>query len=79
MDIFLQAFPSLQNLHGGSSAKGGSMVILRLDGHTINADMQLQQIQEAIELEDSYAATARYIGCFRGSLPCANIFWPVIR
>jgi hypothetical protein len=55
------------------------MVIVRLDGHTIDADMQLQQIQEAIELEDSYAATARYIGCFRASLPCANIFWPVIR
>ncbi|KAG0702170.1 maltose permease [Suillus ampliporus] len=42
-------------------------VITRLGGPTIDADLQLQQIQETIELEDSYAASARYIDCFRGA------------
>ncbi|KAG1726395.1 maltose permease [Suillus lakei] len=41
-------------------------VITRLGGPTIDADVQLQQIQYTIELEDSYAASARYIDCFRG-------------
>ncbi|KAG1763315.1 maltose permease, partial [Suillus occidentalis] len=41
-------------------------VITRLGGPTIDAGMQLQQIQDTIELEDSYAASARYIDCFRG-------------
>lgn len=41
-------------------------VITRLGGPTIDANMQLQQIQDTIELEDSYAASARYIDCFRG-------------
>ncbi|KAG1729525.1 maltose permease, partial [Suillus paluster] len=41
-------------------------VITRLGGPTIDADMQLQQIQDTIELEDSYAASARYIDCFKG-------------
>lgn len=41
-------------------------VIMRLGGPTIDAGMQLEQIQDTIELEDSYAASARYIDCFRG-------------
>lgn len=41
-------------------------VITRLGGPTIDAGMQLQQIQDTIELEDSYAASAKYIDCFRG-------------
>ncbi|KAF9240471.1 maltose permease [Melanogaster broomeanus] len=33
---------------------------------TVDAKLQVQQIQETIELEDSYAATATYMDCFRG-------------
>ncbi|KAG9311602.1 general substrate transporter [Chiua virens] len=41
-------------------------VITQLGGPTVDAKLQRQQIQETIELEDSYAATATYIDCFRG-------------
>lgn len=37
--------------------------------------MQLQQIQDTIELEDSYAASARYIDCFRGLLHSTKNPW----
>ncbi|KAN0086099.1 General substrate transporter [Tylopilus felleus] len=41
-------------------------VLIHLGGPTINAKIQRQQIQETIELEDSYAATSTYVDCFRG-------------
>ncbi|KAF8552470.1 maltose permease [Imleria badia] len=41
-------------------------VLAHLGGPTIDAKLQRQQIQETIELEDSYAATATYADCFRG-------------
>ncbi|KAF8430640.1 general substrate transporter [Boletus edulis BED1] len=43
-------------------------VLLHLGGPTIDAKLQRQQIQETIELEDSYAVTATYVDCFRGKL-----------
>ena len=41
-------------------------VLVHLGGPTADAKLQRQQIQETIELEDSYAATATYADCFRG-------------
>ncbi|KIJ63766.1 hypothetical protein HYDPIDRAFT_91877, partial [Hydnomerulius pinastri MD-312] len=41
-------------------------VLDRLGGGTVDAKLQVQQIQETIELEDSYASTATYADCFRG-------------
>ncbi|KAF8137075.1 general substrate transporter [Boletus edulis] len=41
-------------------------VLLHLGGPTIDAKLQRQQIQETIELEDSYAVSATYVDCFRG-------------
>ena len=41
-------------------------VLVHLGGPTVDAKLQRQQIQETIELEDSYAATATYVDCFRG-------------
>ncbi|KAH7924695.1 maltose permease [Leucogyrophana mollusca] len=41
--------------------------IQRLAGPTIDANLQLRQIQETIVLEEQYATTSRFIDCFRGS------------
>ena len=41
-------------------------VIVRLAGAGTNVDLQLQQIKETIDLEDSYAANSTYLDCFRG-------------
>lgn len=41
-------------------------VLAHLGGPTVDVKFQRQQIQETIELEDSYAATSTYIDCFRG-------------
>ncbi|KIJ63761.1 hypothetical protein HYDPIDRAFT_155254 [Hydnomerulius pinastri MD-312] len=43
-------------------------VLAKLGGCPLGSDakLQVQQIQETIELEDSYAATATYMDCFRG-------------
>ncbi|KAI9568717.1 maltose permease, partial [Boletus coccyginus] len=41
-------------------------VLIHLGGPTIDAKRQRQQIQETIELENSYAATSTYVDCFRG-------------
>ncbi|KIJ63765.1 hypothetical protein HYDPIDRAFT_175817 [Hydnomerulius pinastri MD-312] len=41
-------------------------VLARLGGAAADVKLQVQQIQETIELEDSYAATATYLDCFKG-------------
>ncbi|KAF9220749.1 maltose permease [Gyrodon lividus] len=41
-------------------------VLAQLGGPTVDAKLQAQQIQETIDFEDSYAATATYLDCFRG-------------
>lgn len=41
-------------------------VIIRLAGADANIDLQLQQICDTIELEETYAANSTYLDCFRG-------------
>ena len=50
-------------------------VLAHLGGPTVDARLQRQQIQETIELEDSYAATATYMDCFRGELFLSRTRW----
>ncbi|KIJ63752.1 hypothetical protein HYDPIDRAFT_133568 [Hydnomerulius pinastri MD-312] len=42
-------------------------IIARLGGPGVDTNLQLQQIQETIELEDSYAHSAHLIDCFKGT------------
>ncbi|GBE88356.1 General alpha-glucoside permease [Sparassis crispa] len=41
-------------------------VIIRLAGDSTDIDLQLHQICETIELEETYAANSTYMDCFRG-------------
>lgn len=41
-------------------------ILLRLSGETTDVDLQLQQIQDTIILEDTFAANSTYADCFRG-------------
>jgi len=41
-------------------------VLVRLRGHVIDVDLQLQQIEETIALEETFAANTTYGDCFRG-------------
>ncbi|CCM01414.1 uncharacterized protein FIBRA_03465 [Fibroporia radiculosa] len=41
-------------------------VLVRLSGEHNNVELQLQQIQETIRLEDTFAANTTYADCFRG-------------
>lgn len=42
-------------------------ILLRLSGETTDVDLQLQQIQDTIILEDTFAANSTYADCFRGT------------